>query len=73
MRSRLPWTQPEWLAEASAWIRARVDVTVARGIAWDRMVSAREPEFVDEDGLTGPAYGIKLFLAGGPIGTWQEP
>jgi Phosphotransferase enzyme family len=47
--------------------------TVARGIAWDRMVSAREPEFVDEDDLAGPAYGIKLFLAGGPIGTWQEP
>ena len=47
--------------------------TVARGIAWDRMVFAREPEFVDEDDLTGPAYGIKLFLAGGPIGTWQEP
>ena len=23
--------------------------------------------------LTAPAYGIKLFLAGGPIGTWQEP
>jgi hypothetical protein len=47
--------------------------TVARGIAWDRMVSAREPEFVDEDDLTALAYGIKLFLAGGPIGTWQEP
>jgi hypothetical protein len=47
--------------------------TVARGIAWDRMVSAREPEFVTEDDLGGPAYGIKLFLAGGPIGAWEEP
>jgi len=37
------------------------------------MVAAREPEFVDEDELSGPAYGIKLFLEGGPIGTWQEP
>src|SRR6266700_8202306 len=27
VRSRLPWTQLEWLAEASAWIRARVEVT----------------------------------------------
>ena len=26
-----------------------------------------------EDELSGPAYGIKLFLEGGPIGTWQEP
>jgi hypothetical protein len=47
--------------------------TVARAIAWERMVSAREPEFVDEDDLTGPAYGIKLFLEGGPIGSWQYP
>src|SRR6266498_3381321 len=27
VRSRLPWTQLEWLAEASAWIRARVEVS----------------------------------------------
>jgi hypothetical protein len=47
--------------------------TIARGIAWDRMVSAREPEFVDEDDLSGPAYGIRLFLEGGPIGSWQYP
>jgi hypothetical protein len=47
--------------------------TVARSIAWHRMVSAREREFVDEDDLAGPAYGIKLFLAGGPIGSWQDP
>jgi hypothetical protein len=47
--------------------------TVARAIAWERMVAAREPEFVDEDDLSGPAYGIKLFLEGGLIGTWREP
>jgi hypothetical protein len=47
--------------------------TIARAIAWDRMVSAREPDFVSEDDLAGPAYGIRLFLAGGPIGSWQYP
>ena len=47
--------------------------TVARAIAWERAVAAREPEFVDEDELTTPSYGIKLFLEGGPIGTWREP
>lgn len=47
--------------------------TVARGLAWDRMVSAREPGFVTEDDLGGPAYGIRLFLVGGPIGSWQDP
>jgi hypothetical protein len=47
--------------------------TVARAIAWQRMVSAREPEFVTEDDLSGPSYGIKLFLEGGPIGSWRDP
>lgn len=47
--------------------------TIARSIAWHWMVAAREPEFVTDDDLTGPAYGIKLFLEGGPIGTWREP
>jgi Phosphotransferase enzyme family len=46
--------------------------TLARAMAWDRMVSAREPEFVTEDDLAGPAYGIKLFLEGGPIGSWRD-
>ena len=46
--------------------------TLGRSIAWDRMVSAREPEFLDEDDLAGPAYGIKLFLEDGPIGSWRD-
>jgi hypothetical protein len=28
---------------------------------------------VTEDDASGPAYGIKLFLGGGPIGSWREP
>lgn len=47
--------------------------TIARAIAWHRMVSVREPEFVEEDDLSGPAYGIKLFLENAPIGSWREP
>ncbi len=47
--------------------------TVARAIAWKRMVDPREPAFVTESDLEGPAYGIKMFLAGGPIGSWQYP
>jgi hypothetical protein len=46
--------------------------TIARALAWHRMVSAREPQFVDTDDATAAAYGLKLFLGGGPIGTWQE-
>ena len=47
--------------------------TIARAIAWKRLVDPREPEFVSESDLEGPAYGIRVFLAGGPIGTWREP
>jgi hypothetical protein len=35
------------------------------------MVAAREPQFVDEEDATGAAYGLKLFLEGGPIGAWD--
>jgi hypothetical protein len=47
--------------------------TIARTLAWHRMVAAREPQFVQEESASAPAYGIKLFLEGGPIGTWREP
>jgi hypothetical protein len=47
--------------------------TIARAIAWKRMVDPREREFVSESDLEGPAYGIKLALEGGPIGSWREP
>ena len=47
--------------------------TIARAISWQRMVTAREPEHRKEDDLFSPAYGIKLFLEGGPIGSWREP
>ena len=45
--------------------------TIARSLAWHRMVAAREPEFVDQDDATAPAEGLRLFLTGGPVGTWQ--
>jgi Phosphotransferase enzyme family len=47
--------------------------TIARALAWHRMVAQRPPELVDEDDDSAAAYGLKLFLAGGPIGTWREP
>jgi Phosphotransferase enzyme family len=47
--------------------------TVARAIAWHRMVAPREPEHVTEEDSSGPAYGLKLFLEAGPFGSWREP
>jgi hypothetical protein len=47
--------------------------TVARGIAWKRMVDPRELEYLSESDLEGPAYGIRRYLEGGPIGSWREP
>ncbi len=45
--------------------------TIARALAWHRMVAAREPEFVDQEDATAAAHGLKLFLDGSPIGTWE--
>jgi hypothetical protein len=47
--------------------------TVARAIAWKRMVDPRELAFLSESDLEGPAFGIRLFLESGPIGSWPEP
>jgi phosphotransferase family enzyme len=44
--------------------------TLARALAWYRFLLAREPAFRREDADTVP-YGLKRFLAGGPIGSWR--
>jgi hypothetical protein len=44
--------------------------TIARAIAHHRYVSAR-PDPLDEEDRTNAAYGLKLFLAGGPLGAWN--
>lgn len=63
-----PFGRGAELADTAYWVG-----TIARAIAWKRMVDPRELEYVSESDLEGPAYGIRLFLAGGPIGTWQDP
>jgi hypothetical protein len=44
--------------------------TVGRALAWDRFVHAGFPHAEPEDDLA-TAYGLKLFLEKGPIGSWQ--
>jgi hypothetical protein len=46
--------------------------TIARALAWDRYVRAAGVNAEPEDD-SAPAYGLKLFLENGPIGTWREP
>jgi hypothetical protein len=46
--------------------------TVGRALAWDRFARAGFPHTEPDDDLA-TAYGLKLFLAGGPIGSWREP
>ena len=58
----------EELAEAVA-LAYRIG-TLARALAWHRFVSAMETPFRDENADAVP-YGLKRFLAGGPIGTWR--
>jgi Phosphotransferase enzyme family len=43
--------------------------TLARAYAWHRYVSARQAQ--DEEDEQAVAYGVKQFLAGGPLGTWE--
>lgn len=44
--------------------------TVARALAWDRFVRSGFDHLEPDDDLA-TAYGLKLFLANGPIGTWR--
>jgi len=46
--------------------------TVARALAWDRFARAGFEHLEPDDDLA-TAYGLKLFQANGPIGTWREP
>lgn len=46
--------------------------TVGRALAWDRFLRGRFPYTEPDDDLA-TAYGLKLFLDNGPIGTWREP
>jgi hypothetical protein len=46
--------------------------TIGRALAWDRFVRGGLSETMNDDELAF-AYGVKLFLANGPIGSWREP
>jgi hypothetical protein len=46
--------------------------TVARALAWDRFVRSGFAYTEPDDDLA-TAYGLKLFLANGPLGSWREP
>ncbi|OLB24363.1 MAG: hypothetical protein AUH17_04385 [Actinobacteria bacterium 13_2_20CM_68_14] len=46
--------------------------TVARALAWDRFVRSGFGYTEPDDDLA-TAYGLKLFLENGPIGSWKEP
>jgi Phosphotransferase enzyme family len=62
-----PFSRGPEIADVAYWAG-----TIARAIAWKRMVDPRELEYLSESDLEGPAYGIRLFLKGGPIGTWRD-
>jgi hypothetical protein len=45
--------------------------TIARSLAWHRWNAAQEPELTEDEDAVDAPYGLKLFLADGPIGTWR--
>jgi hypothetical protein len=46
--------------------------TVGRALAWHRFVHGGLTETMEDDELA-TAYGLKLFLENGPLGSWREP
>lgn len=66
------WTRFASLDELRTAFRVAYRIgTVCRTLAWGHFAAAMEPEFRAENVETVP-YGLKLFLADGPIGTWQD-
>jgi len=45
--------------------------TLARGLAWHRYVAATDPAERDPEDAESVPYGLRLFLEGGPVGTWE--
>jgi hypothetical protein len=45
--------------------------TLGRSLAWHRHMQGREPEQWDREDAESVPYGLRLFLDGGPIGTWE--
>ncbi len=65
------WTGFATLDELrSAFVLAYRIGTVCRTLAWAHFAAAMEPEFRAENVETVP-YGLRLFLANGPIGSWR--
>ena len=70
-RLRDAYLEPFGHLQAAAELAYRTG-TIARSLAWHRERTAREAELIDEEDATDTAYGLRLFLADGPIGTWQD-
>jgi hypothetical protein len=62
-----PWGPPAGLAPlAEAAYRTG---TLARALAWERYLATREA--IDTEDDEAVAYGVRLFVEHGPIGTWK--
>jgi aminoglycoside/choline kinase family phosphotransferase len=65
------WTSYGSLDELRAAFRVAYRIgTVCRTLAWAHFATGMEHEFRAENAETVP-YGLRLFLADGPIGTWR--
>lgn len=69
-RLRDAYLEPFGAPTAAADIAYRTG-TLGRALAWHRYLRAREPHQIEHDDAEAVAYGIRLFLENGPIGTWE--
>jgi hypothetical protein len=70
LRLRDAYLEP-WGSDAAAADLAYRTGTLARALAWHRYVLARHPDEVDKDDAESVPYGLRLYLVGGPLGTWN--
>jgi hypothetical protein len=70
VRLRDAYLQPFGPGIEDAFALAQRTGTLARALAWHRFLSAAEPGEREEDAGTVP-YGLRRFLANGPLGAWQ--
>jgi hypothetical protein len=70
LRLRDAYLEPFGAPGAAADLAYRTG-TLARALAWHRYIQARAPEERDREDLEALAYGFRLFVENGPIGTWE--
>ena len=70
LRLRDAYLEPFGAPAAAADLAYRTG-TLARALAWHRYLAAGAPEERDPEDAESVPYGLRLYLEGGPVGSWE--